>query len=236
MKIGMMNGEDYVYPDTCNPEDVFAAMQRNRMNNYFCSDVLVRGEYPGYARRYFKDHNIVISVTEDDEKLLKENTVDFLSISYYFTQTINARSPETPLPNPYIEKSIWGWATDPLGLRHSLNQYWDRYGLPIFIAENGLGALDQVTEDGKIHDLYRIDYLAAHIKAMKEAVKDGVSVIGYASWGPIDIISCSQGEMSKRYGYIYVDLDDRGKGTGKRLKKDSYYWYQKVIESNGEII
>ncbi|SHO50004.1 glycoside hydrolase family 1 protein [Anaerocolumna xylanovorans] len=236
MQIGMMNGEDFVYPATCKPEDVFAAMERNRMNNYFCSDVLVRGEYPGYVCKYFKDHHITVEITEEDEKVLKENTVDFLSFSYYFTQTLSAGDAKRPQPNPYIEKSIWGWATDPLGLRHSLNQYWDRYGLPIFIAENGLGALDEVTEDGKIHDQYRIDYLAAHIKAIKEAIKDGVQVFGYASWGSIDIISCSQGEMSKRYGYIYVDLDDRGKGSGKRLKKDSYYWYQKVIESNGEII
>lgn len=236
MQIGMMNGEDVVYPATCKPEDVFAAMERNRMNNYFCSDVLVRGEYPGYALRYFKDHKITVDITREDEKVLKENTVDFLSFSYYFTQTLSADGIETPLPNPYIEKSIWGWATDPLGLRYSLNQYWDRYGLPMFIAENGLGALDEVTEDGKIQDQYRIDYLAAHIKAMKEAVKDGIQVFGYASWGPIDIISCSQGEMSKRYGYIYVDLDDRGRGSGKRLKKDSYYWYKNVIESNGEII
>lgn len=236
MQIGMMNGEDYVYPATSKPEDVFAAMERNRMYNYFCSDVLVRGEYPGYALRYFKDHNIVVNITEEDEEILKNNTVDFLSFSYYFTQTLSAEDGETPAPNPYIEKSIWGWATDPLGFRHSLNQYWDRYGVPMFIAENGLGALDEVTEDGRIHDQYRIDYLAAHIKAMKEAIKDGVEVIGYASWGPIDIISCSQGEMSKRYGYIYVDLDDRGNGSGKRLKKDSFYWYQKVIESNGETI
>lgn len=236
MMIGMMNGEDYVYPATCKPEDVFAAMQRNRMNNYFASDVLVRGEYPGYALRYFKDNNITVEITAEDEKVLKENTVDFMSFSYYFTSVVSAENPTKPELNPFIEKSIWGWATDPTGFRHSLNLYWERYGLPIFIAENGLGALDTVEEDGSIHDQYRIDYLAAHVKAMKEAIKDGVEMIGYASWGPIDIISCSQGEMSKRYGYIYVDLDDRGKGSGKRLKKDSFYWYKKVIESNGEII
>ncbi|WMC91498.1 glycoside hydrolase family 1 protein [Kineothrix sp. MB12-C1] len=236
MQIGMMNGEDYVYPASCKPEDVFAAFERNRMYNYFCSDVLVKGTYPGYALRYFKDNNITIEITQEDEKVLKENTVDFLSFSYYFTQTVSAENPEKAVPNPYIEKSIWGWATDPLGLRYCLNQYWDRYGLPIFIAENGLGSLDTVEEDGSIHDSYRIAYLSAHIKAMKEAIKDGVNVFGYASWGPIDIVSCSQGEMSKRYGYIYVDLDDRGNGSGKRLKKDSYYWYQKVIESNGEVI
>lgn len=236
MQIGMMNGDDHVYPATCKPEDVLAAMKYNQMNDYFCPDVLARGEYPGYALRYFADHNISITITEEDEAVLKENTVDFFSLSYYFTGTLSAENPEQRTLNPYIEKSIWGWATDPMGLRNSLNQYWDRYGLPIFIAENGLGALDEVTPEGTIHDEYRINFLAAHIREMKEAIKDGVDVFGYASWGPIDIISCSQGEMSKRYGYIYVDLDDRGCGSGKRLKKDSFYWYQKVIKSNGETI
>lgn len=236
MKIGMMNGEDYVYPVTCKPEDVFASTRRNQMYNYFFSDVLARGEYPGYALRYFADNNIKLDISEKDERILKENTVDFISFSYYFTSVVSADDPEKVQLNPFIEKSIWGWAVDPLGIRNSLNQYWDRYRLPIFIAENGIGALDEINEDGKIHDQYRIDYLSAHIKAMKEAVKDGVNVFGYASWGPIDIISCSQGEMSKRYGYIYVDLDDRGIGSGKRIKKDSFYWYKGVIETNGEII
>ena len=136
--------------------------------------------------------------------------------------------------NPTIKASIWGWGIDPLGLRNSLNLYWDRYGKPMFIAENGLGALDEISEDGKIHDQYRIDYLKAHIQAMKEAIKDGAEVFGYASWGPIDIISCSQGEMSKRYGYIYVDRDDRGNGSNARIRKDSFTWYQHVIQTNGE--
>ena len=236
LQIGMMNGDDYVYPATCNPDDIIAAMKRNQMVEYFYPDVLIRGSYPGYAIRYFAENNITITITPEDEKLLLENTVDFFALSYYFTNVISSKAPKERGENSYIEKSIWGWATDPQGLRHSLNQYWDRYGLPIFIAENGLGALDTVTSDDKIHDTYRINYLAAHINAMKEAVLDGVNVFGYASWGPIDIISCSQGEMSKRYGYIYVDLDDRGNGSGKRLKKDSFYWYQKVIETNGEII
>lgn len=236
MKIGMMNGEDYVYPATCKPEDIFAATKRNQMCNYFFSDVLVRGEYPGYAIRYFADNNIKLDIREEDEKILKENTVDFVSLSYYFSNTVSSDEPENTQSNPFITKSVWGWTVDPLGLRNSLNQYWDRYGLPIFIAENGIGALDEITEDGKIHDQYRIDFLSTHIKAMQEAVKDGVNVFGYASWGPIDIVSCSQGEMSKRYGYIYVDLDDRGAGSGKRIRKDSFYWYKKVIETNGETI
>ena len=192
-------------------------------------------------KRYFRDHDIQIEMSDTELTLLKENTVDFLSFSYYFTQTISAQSqddanagkPKESTANPYLEKSIWGWAIDPLGFRNSLNLYWDRYQKPIYIAENGLGALDEVV-NGEIHDDYRIAYLRDNIAAMKEAIKDGVQVFGYASWGPIDIVSCSQGEMSKRYGYIYVDLDDRGHGSGKRLKKDSFYWYQKVISSNGE--
>ena len=241
MQIGMMNGDDYCYPATCNPKDVLAAMRRNQMTEYFCPDVLVRGEYPGYAFRYFEENGISINFADEDEKVLKENTVDFFALSYYFTSVVKSGVESTENlefreQNPYIEKSIWGWATDPVGFRISLNQYWDRYGLPIFIAENGLGALDEVTPEGEIHDEYRIKYLRDHIAEMKEAVKDGVDVFGYASWGPIDIVSCSQGEMSKRYGYIYVDLDDRGQGSGKRLKKDSFYWYRKVIESNGEIL
>ena len=239
MKIGMMNCDLYAYPTTCKPDDVMAATKYNQMMNYFCADVLIRGEYPGYAIRYFAENNISFTVTAEDEVLLKENTMDFFSISYYFTAVTGSESSGILgeyEQNPYIEKSIWGWGTDPQGLRNSLNQYWDRYGLPIFIAENGLGALDEVTPEGEVHDDYRISYLAEHVKAMKEAVLDGVDVFGYASWGPIDIVSCSQGEMSKRYGYIYVDLDDRGNGSGKRLKKDSFYWYQKVISTNGEVI
>ena len=232
MKIGMMLGDDTRYPRTCDPKDVFAATQSNQMNQYFYSDVLLRGRYPGYALRFFADHDITLSITPEDLQLLAENTADFLSFSYYFTRVTSADAREAT-DNPYLEKSIWGWAIDPLGLRNSLNQYWDRYQVPMFIAENGLGALDTV-EDGKIHDTYRIDYLRENIRAMREAIKDGVQVFGYASWGPIDIISCSQGEMSKRYGYIYVDLDDRGQGSGKRIRKDSFYWYQKVIATNGE--
>ena len=233
LQIGMMLGDDALYPASCKPEDVFANTQQMQMSLYFYSDVLLRGEYPGYALRYFYDHDIHVMIKEEEEQLLKENTADFLSFSYYFTRITKAKDPTHPKENPYLEKSIWGWAVDPLGFRNSLNLYWDRSQIPIFIAENGLGALDEVV-DGKVHDPYRIAYLQAHIAAMKEAIKDGVQVFGYASWGPIDIISCSQGEMSKRYGYIYVDLDDRGHGSGKRLRKDSFYWYQHVIMTNGE--
>lgn len=232
MKIGMMLGDDATYYATCNPNDVFANTQYMQMSLYFYSDILIHGTYPGYACRYFKDHNIHVEISEEEEQLLKENTVDFLSFSYYHTKVKNAKDKD-PQPNPYLEKSIWGWAIDPIGFRNSFNLYWDRYHMPIFIAENGLGALDEVV-DGQIHDEYRIAYLKAHIEQMKEAIKDGVEIFGYASWGPIDIISCSQGEMSKRYGYIYVDQDDRGNGTLQRIRKDSFAWYANVIASNGE--
>lgn len=233
MQIGMMLGDDALYPASCRPEDVFANTQQMQMSVYFYSDVLLRGEYPGYALRYFKDHHIQVSMTKEELRLLKQYPADFLSFSYYFTRITDAQKQVQIKENPYLETSVWGWATDPLGFRNSLNQYWDRYHVPIFIAENGLGALDSV-EDGKIHDDYRISYLKAHIEAMREAVLDGVQVFGYASWGPIDIISCSQGEMSKRYGYIYVDRDDRGRGSNQRIRKDSFYWYSQVIASNGE--
>ena len=232
VKVGLMTGDDTKYPATCDPKDVFATTQSNQMNVYFYADVLLRGEYPRYALRFFNEQNISFEMNEKDLELLKENTADFLSFSYYYTTTAKAGE-KNPVPNPYIEKSIWGWGIDPLGLRNSLNHYWDRYHVPMYIAENGLGAIDEVV-NGEIHDDYRISYLEGNIKAIKEAIKDGVEVFGYASWGPIDIISCSQGEMSKRYGYIYVDIDDRGNGTGKRLKKDSFYWYQQVISTNGE--
>lgn len=233
-KVGVMTGDDLRYPATCKPADALAAQQSRQIDNFFYTDVTVRGEYPGYAKRYFAEHGVNIEMTLEDEAVLKAGTVDFVSFSYYFTSVVDSERPGERILNPHIEQSVWGWGTDPDGFRISFNDYWDRYQLPIFVAENGLGALDEVTEDGKIHDEYRIAYLRAHVKAMREAVLDGVNVFGYASWGPIDIVSCSQGEMSKRYGYIYVDRDDRGNGTGKRLKKDSFAWYQRVIASNGE--
>uniref|UniRef100_UPI003365643B glycoside hydrolase family 1 protein n=1 Tax=Vallitalea maricola TaxID=3074433 RepID=UPI003365643B len=232
--IGMMFCDDISYPATCKPEDVLANYKRNQME-FLYGDVLLRGKYPGYAFRFFDDHNIHIEFGEQDEEVLK-NTADFMAVSYYYTRICDAESAKkkkTTYDNPYIKSSDWGWGIDPIGLRTKLNMYWDRYQLPIIIAENGIGAFDKVEENGSIHDDYRIDYLKAHIKQIKEAVLDGVDVIGYYPWGPIDIISCSSSEMSKRYGFIYVDLDNYGKGSGKRTLKDSYYWYKKMVESNG---
>lgn len=235
IKIGMMLGLTNVYPASTKPQDVMATYKRWNKDTFFFSDVLARGEYPGYMLRYFEDNNIQLSIDQKELDLIKNNPVDFIAFSYYSSSLISADTPDSLLPNPELEEYIWGWSFDPIGFRYGFNVLWDRYHLPLFVAENGLGALDTV-EDNKIHDAYRIKYLKAHIKQMKEAIKDGVHIFGYAAWGPIDIVSYSQAEMSKRYGFVYVDLDDKGNGTGKRIRKDSFYWYQKVIESNGDQI
>ena len=235
--MGTMVTDGTFYPATCKPEDVVLTMKKNRMQ-YFFTDVQLRGEYPVYALRYFAENDIHVEISEEDERLLKENPMQFLAISYYCTKIVdhekNTMKAFEGEQNPYLEPTPWEWRADPLGFYNSLSQYWDRYEVPLMIAENGLGALDTVEEDGSIHDEYRIDYLRKHIEQLKECVKDGVDILAYLSWGPIDIVSSSSAEMSKRYGYIYVDLDDLGKGSGKRLKKDSFYWYKHVIETNGE--
>jgi 6-phospho-beta-glucosidase len=235
--IGMMVFDDIAYSASCKPEDVLAAYRRNQMQ-YFFSDILLRGKYPGYAFRFFDDRKIHVVFGKSDEDDLK-NTADFLALSYYYTSVCDEESTKTRRgcrDNPHIQASSWGWGIDPIGLRTKLNMFWDRYGVPIIIAENGLGAADTVEVDGTIHDTYRIVYLRAHIEQIREALKDGVGVFGYCPWGPIDIISASSSEMEKRYGFIYVDYDTYGKGSGKRLLKDSYYWYKQVIQSNGEVL
>ena len=235
LHIGMMFSDGISYPATCKPEDVLANYRRNQME-YFYGDVLLQGKYPGYAFRFFDDQGIHVEFGEGDEEALT-HTADFMAMSYYYTQIADAESvlkKKTSYDNPYIQNSGWGWGIDPIGLRTKLNMYWDRYHMPIMIAENGLGHFDEVEKDGSIHDDYRIDYLRDHIKQMREAVLDGVDVFGYFPWGPIDIISCTSSEISKRYGFIYVDMDDYGKGSKKRSLKDSYFWYKKVIASNGE--
>ena len=234
IKIGMMLCGGPAYAATCKPEDQLATLKHNQME-YFYSDVLLRGKYPGYAFRFFEDRNIHVEFGENDEEDLK-NTADFFSFSYYYTRIVTKESFENgneALRNKELPANPWGWTIDPVGLRILLNEFWDRYQKPIYITENGVGYYDKL-EDGQIHDPYRVEYYRDHIQQMKEAIKDGVDLRGYYAWGPIDIVSCSSSEMSKRYGFIYVDLDDYGKGTGKRIKKDSYDWYKKVIETNGD--
>ena len=235
-EIGMMFCSNLTYPASTSPEDNFWNLRHNQMEMLY-GDVMVRGVYPGYALRYFEDKGYSIDITEEDEKALKEGTVDFVSLSYYYTRlsgTVFLEDGLGQIPNPALKTSDWGWAIDPVGLRYALNVYWDRYQKPIYITETGLGAYDKVEADGSIHDPYRVEYLKAHIEQMKEAIHDGVDLRGYYPWGPIDIISCSSSEMEKRYGFIYVDYDNYGNGTGRRSIKDSYWWYKKVIETNGE--
>lgn len=238
LQIGTMLSDKLAYPATCRPEDMLFNQLKNQMQ-YFFPDVQIRGFYPAYAFRYFEDNQIHLEFEAEDEKLLRENTMDFLSTSYYYTK-LNDSSKNTFAPmdkskNPYLKASEWGWEIDPIGLRVNLNNYAERYpGIPLYITENGFGAADKLTEDGKVHDTYRIEYLREHIVQMKKAIRDGVPLKGYLMWTPIDIVSCSSAEMKKRYGLIYVDLDDEGNGTKERYPKDSFYWYQKVIASNGE--
>jgi 6-phospho-beta-glucosidase len=193
--------------------------------------------------RYFKESNIQIVKEVGDDEIIKQYPVDFISFSYYMSLSVTTQSEEDnvlgnmiagSVKNPHLQTSDWGWQIDPKGLRYTLQDFHNRYGKPLFIVENGLGAHDKVEEDGSIHDPYRVDYLKQHIEQMKEAVKDGVDLMGYTAWGPIDLISVSTNEMSKRYGFIYVDQDDEGNGTLARSKKDSFYWYKQVIQTNGE--
>ena len=234
LQIGMMLYCDYAYPATTDPRDVLAAQQRNQMEYYF-ADVLLRGCYPGYAMRYFSDHDIRLTITGQDREDL-QHTADFMSFSYYYT-TITDRhlagsEGKNSRANPLLNENPWGWAIDPVGLRTVLNEYWGRWQKPIMITENGIGCFDRLI-DGSIRDDYRIDYLRAHLQALQQALADGVPVLGYYLWSPIDIVSCSSSQMEKRYGLIYVDLDDYGNGSGQRICKQSYDWYRQVIISNG---
>lgn len=239
-KVGCMVASMLNYPLTCNPEDMLLTQKTNQMKHMFCGDVMVRGNYPGYAMRYLREHSINIAMEPEDNRILKRGTVDFYAFSYYMTNCCghdeNADKTKANLvdglKNPYLKASEYGWQIDPAGLRYMMNEMYDRYQIPLMIVENGLGAKDTV-EDGEVHDPYRIDYLRAHIKAMSEAVEDGVEVLGYMPWSAIDLIALSTGNMEKRYGFIYVDADNEGKGSYRRIRKDSFYWYKKVIESNG---
>ena len=231
------------YPLTPDPRDVWAAKQAERAN-YAFGDLHVRGEYPGYLRRALRDKGIELEITEEDRALLREHTVDFVSFSYYMsvcetvTQSVEAGRGNLMggVPNPTLEASEWGWQIDPAGLRTILNDYWDRWGKPLFIVENGLGAKD-VLVDGPngptVEDDYRIAYMNDHLVQVAEAIADGVEVLGYTSWGCIDLVSASTAQMSKRYGFIYVDRDDDGNGTLARYRKKSFGWYRDVIASNG---
>lgn len=243
-QIGCMVAGGCCYPYSCHPKDNLMAQNSMQMGNYYCGDVQARGEYPPFAKRFWEENNITIEMLPGDEELLKQGKVDFYTFSYYMSSCVS-HDPQAAgaqgnifmgVKNPYLKASEWGWQIDPEGLRYFLNEIYGRYRIPIMVVENGLGAVDKVEEDGSIHDAYRIDYMREHVEQMEEAIQDGVKLIGFTPWGCIDLVSASTGEMKKRYGFIYVDKNNDGSGSLKRMKKDSFYWYQKVIASNGEDI
>ena len=242
-KVGCMILSMPVYPLTPNPDDVLAAMLAEQKNDFY-ADVHVRGKYPGYMLRYFREKGIRIEMAAGDEDILR-NTVDFISFSYYMSacESADKSIPKGRgniiggIPNPYLKQSEWGWQIDPQGLRFVLNKFYQRYQKPLLIAENGLGAADGLTEENgvpTVRDDYRIDYLAAHLRQVAEAVEDGVEVMGYTAWGCIDLVSATTAEMKKRYGFIYVDRNNDGSDTLARYKKRSFFWYKKVIQTNGK--
>lgn len=244
-QIGCMLAAGQFYPYTCNPEDIWDGLEKDR-DNYFFIDVQARGAYPVWARKRMERAGVDIGLTAEDEEILRSGAVDFVAFSYYCSRCTTA-DPEVfkaharpgnavfrAVVNPYLKSSEWGWQIDPMGLRVTINTLYDRYEKPLFIVENGLGANDVLEADGSVHDPYRIEYLRAHISAMRDAVAlDGIPVLGYTAWGCIDLVSASSGEMKKRYGMIYVDKQDDGSGDLKRYRKDSFYWYKKVIATNG---
>ncbi|GGF70325.1 beta-glucosidase [Paenibacillus albidus] len=244
-KVGMMYAGHFSYPNSCDPEDVQANDDFMHKMLFYC-DVQCRGYYPAYKLKEFEREGIVLPTQDGDTEELVRGKVDFLSYSYYLTHVVGKETDlvmkglngvKTGYNNPYLPTTEWGWTINPMGLRYSLNLLYDRYQIPLMIVENGMGAVDRLEEDGTVHDDYRINYLREHIQEMKKAINvDGVPVLGYTMWSPVDIISASTGEMKKRYGLIYVDVDDQGEGTYKRVRKDSFYWYKKVILSNGEYL
>ena len=242
-KIGSMVAYFTTYPYTCKPADALAMQKDDQMKNLFYLDILNGGKYPYYSKRYFEEHNIHLDIKDGDLEVIKENTADFVGMSYYNSMIssndgeqleLTAGNVHSVYKNPHLDANEWGWQIDPIGLRYTLNHVYDRFGLPVFILENSSGFFDELTENNEVHDPYRIDFLRKHIEQLKLAIEDGVEVIGYTMWGPIDMISSGTSEMSKRYGFIYVDQDDYGNGTMKRYKKDSFYWYKNVIATNGE--
>ncbi|MFV8458403.1 6-phospho-beta-glucosidase [Vibrio owensii] len=239
-QVGCMLAGGNFYPYSCKPEDVFTAMQKDRENLFFI-DVQSRGYYPSYAQKVFDEKGVKLEILEEDYETLK-HTVDFISFSYYASRCASAEMNANntseanvvkSIRNPHLPASDWGWVIDPLGLRITMNTLYDRYQKPLFLVENGLGAKDVPDANGEVQDDYRIDYLRQHVEAMADAITDGVPLMGFTPWGCIDLVAASTGEMSKRYGFIYVDRDNLGNGTLNRTPKKSFHWYKRVIASNG---
>ncbi|TDW08414.1 6-phospho-beta-glucosidase [Breznakia blatticola] len=241
-QVGCVFGLTAFYPKTCNPKDNLEA-QKMQYRDYYQIDAMCNGAFPTYKIKEYKANGIQLEITDEDHKVFANNRLDFIGLNYYASEVVASSIDENEasffggLKNPYLKESDWGWQIDPDGLRFLLDNLSRRYELPIIITENGIGAVDVLENDGSIHDPYRIAYLEAHLKAIQEAIEeDYVDCFGYLMWGPIDLVSATTGEMKKRYGFIYVDKNDDGTGTGKRYEKDSFAWYQKVIESNGGIL
>ena len=254
-RVGCMLARMAHYPASSDPADVVKAQFDNNMN-YFHTDVQVRGRYSGTVQRFWRDQGIEVRMQPGDAELLAAGTVDFISFSYYMS-LVSSVSPEkygatggnlfSTIKNPHLPTTEWGWHFDPEGLRYVLNGLWDRYQVPLFIVENGLGATDElvgsVTGEGTdrvdtraVHDPYRVDYFVQHLRQVREAIADGVDVVGYTAWGGLDLVSASTSQMTKRYGIIYVDADDAGVGSYDRIRKDSFAWYQKLIATNGAVL
>lgn len=241
-QMGCMVAYCQSYPYSCDPLDVLANDKFDQMTNLTFLDVQSKGKYPYFALHYFKEHSVYLPI-EQDSSILLQGTVDWVGYSYYqsmltvdHTEGISSGNGnlKNGLVNPYLKSTEWGWQIDPVGLRILTNRMYDRYQKPLFIVENGIGKVEQLNEEKTVNDTYRIDYLRQHLKALKQAIEDGCEVIGYTWWGPIDLISSGTSEMSKRYGFIYVDQDDEGNGTKERFKKESFYAYKEIIETNGE--
>lgn len=239
-QIGCVFGIEPVYPINCDPDNVLKAyLQTDR--DFYQIDAMCNGEFPKYKIREYINHDINLPIKKEDKKDFELGKLDFIGMNYYASSVAKYEGADNKesalfggLQNPYLETSKWGWTIDSTGIRYLLNYTYRKYGLPIMITENGLGAVDKVDKKGQIHDDYRIEYLREHIAAVETAiVEDNVDCFGYLTWGPIDLISATTGQMSKRYGFIYVDQDDNGNGTKKRIRKDSFNWYKKVIASNG---
>lgn len=239
--IGSMTSVSTIYPYSCNPKEVFHAFQLRRQK-YFFIDMQAKGEYPYQMKRYFEENNVHIQMEDGDLELLKNNTVDYISCSYYQSAvykeggaiTNDTGGFSSRVKNPYLQATQWGWQIDPTGLRFVLNELYERYHLPIFISENGMGMIETLNEDNTVEDPYRVEFVKEHLKAVYEALNDGVEVFGYTYWGPFDIVAASTCEMSKRYGFVYVDYDSDGNGTGELYNKKSFDWYREVIDTRDE--
>lgn len=250
-KIGPAPNISLVYPASCKPKDILAAQNFNAIRNWLYLDMAVWGRYNNLVWKFLEEHDAIPVIEEGDMDIMAQGHPDFIGFNYYSTATVEWADANTEsssgdqqggscepgvyknFSNPNLLRSEFGWEIDPDGFRATVREMYSRYHLPMLVTENGLGAYDKLTEDGKIHDDYRIDYLRKHIEQIKLAVSEGVEMMGYCPWSAIDLISTHEG-IVKRYGFIYVNRDEFDLKDMARYRKDSFYWYKKVIETNGE--